>query len=74
MRGWAFVLILCASTAVASAQVGEFSVSGGVSRFGSASLGNSSGAAVDLHDGFHLVLHRLERSRGVRPLKVEHDR
>jgi hypothetical protein len=56
MRGWVFVLTLCASTAVVSAQVGEFSVSGGVSRFNSANLGDSAGAAVDLHDGFHLGL------------------
>ena len=56
MRGWAFVVLLYASAAVAPAQVGEFSVSGGVSHFGSASLGDSAGAAVDLHDGFHLGL------------------
>ncbi|MBI2680822.1 MAG: outer membrane beta-barrel protein [Candidatus Solibacter usitatus] len=56
MRGWAFGVLLCASAAVASAQVGEFSVSGGGSHFGSASLGESAGALVDLHDGFHMAL------------------
>ena len=56
MRFWARVALLCATVAVASAQVGEFSVSGGVSRFGSASLGDSAGTPVDLHDGFHLGL------------------
>ena len=56
MRGWAWVVLLCASAAVASAQVGEFSISGGASHFGSASLGDSAGSLVDLHDGFHLGL------------------
>ena len=56
MRGWACIVLLCTSAAVASAQVGEFSISGGVSHFGSASLGDSAGAPVDLHDGFHLGL------------------
>jgi opacity protein-like surface antigen len=56
MRGWAFIVLLCAAAAVAPAQVGEFSISGGVSHFGSASLGDSAGSPVDLHDGFHLGL------------------
>lgn len=56
MRGWAFVILLCAPAAVASAQVGEFSISAGQSHFGSASLGDSAGSRVDLHDGFHLGL------------------
>ena len=56
MRGWAFIVLLCATAAVTPAQVGEFSISGGASHFGSASLGDSAGSPVDLHDGFHLGL------------------
>jgi hypothetical protein len=60
MRCWAAVAIFFAGLGLASAQVGEISVSGGVSRFGSASLGTSldqSGNVIGnaaIKDGFRL--------------------
>jgi opacity protein-like surface antigen len=44
----------CACSAIASAQVAEFSVSGGVSRFGDALIGDQP--AVTLGDGFRLAI------------------
>lgn len=57
----AIVLWWLASAGLATAQVAEFSVSGGVSRFGSASLGNTvdqlgNPVAVTLDNGFRLIL------------------
>jgi len=52
---------LLASAGLATAQVAEFSVSGGVSRFGNASLGNTvdqlgNPVAVTIDNGFRLTL------------------
>jgi len=60
MRVRAVVWILFASAGLASAQVAELSISGGVSRFGNASLGNTvdqSGnpVAVTIDNGFRLT-------------------
>ena len=58
MRCWAGVAVFLAGVGLASAQVGEISVSGGVSRFGSASLGTFLvGDAIGnttIKDGFRL--------------------
>lgn len=59
MRKWSVLVVLCACSAtVATAQVGELSVSGGVSRFGGASLGSAGSTATDspikIGDGFRL--------------------
>jgi hypothetical protein len=59
MRGWALGALFCVCAAVAPAQVGEFALSGGVSRFGSTSLGtlgSPSDPKVTLSDGFRLTL------------------
>ena len=61
MRGWAEAALFLAGAVLAQAQVGEFSLSGGVSRFGSTSLGtatDSSGNPVGiatLDSGFRLT-------------------
>jgi len=61
MRCWAGVAIFFAGMGLASAQVGEISVSGGVSRFGSASLGTSLDTLgnaignISINDGFRLA-------------------
>jgi opacity protein-like surface antigen len=54
------VAVLFAGVGLASAQVAEFSVSGGVSRFGNANLGNTvdqagNAAAVTIDNGFRLT-------------------
>jgi hypothetical protein len=58
MRCWAGVVVFLAGVGLASAQVGEISVSGGVSRFGSASLGTFLTGDVigntTIKDGFRL--------------------
>src|SRR5690242_3260953 len=59
MHRWAAVVFF-AGTGLASAQVAEFSLSGGVSRFGSTSLGTNVDSAgntskVTINDGFRLV-------------------
>jgi hypothetical protein len=56
MRGWILGSAFLLGAAAAVAQVGEFSLSGGASHFGSASLGESTGVPVDIHDGFNLGL------------------
>src|SRR5258705_9838386 len=60
MHRWAAVAVFFAGTGLASAQVGEFSLSGGVSRFGNTSLGtnvDSAGNAtnVTINNGFRLA-------------------
>src|SRR5229473_2794538 len=60
MRSWAAVVVFFACATLARAQVGEFSLSGGVSRFGNANLGTSvdqSGNTVDntIKKGFRLT-------------------
>ena len=57
MRSWAAAVVFLACATFARAQVGEFSLSGGVSRFGDASLGSSldaSGNTVNntINNGF----------------------
>jgi opacity protein-like surface antigen len=59
MHRWAAVVVFFAGAVLAPAQVGEFSLSGGVSRFGNANLGLASAAstsAVTLQNGFRLTL------------------
>jgi opacity protein-like surface antigen len=56
----AVLLVLFASVRLATAQVGELSISGGVSRFGDASLGNTldqlgNPLAVTIDNGFRLT-------------------
>ena len=60
MHRWAAVAVFFAGTGLASAQVGEFSLSGGVSRFGNTSLGtnvDSAGNAtnITINNGFRLA-------------------
>ena len=60
MRFLAVVLILFGSVRLATAQVGELSISGGVSRFGNANLGNTvdqlgNPVAVAIDNGFRLT-------------------
>lgn len=60
MQRWAAVVVFFAGASLASAQVAEFSLSGGVSRFGSTSLGtnvDSAGNAsnVSINNGFRLT-------------------
>src|SRR5689334_2034173 len=60
MRRWAVVLLFCGCATLAQAQVGEISVSGGVSRFGAANLGTIADQAgnltnVTLDNGFRLA-------------------
>jgi hypothetical protein len=60
MRSWAALVVFFACATFARAQVGEFSLSGGVSRFGNANLGTSvdqSGNTVNntLNNGFRLT-------------------
>src|SRR5437868_115844 len=59
MRGWAAGVVFLAGAGLAPAQVAEISVSGGVSRFGNATLGTStdqSGSVtkVTVNNGFRL--------------------
>jgi opacity protein-like surface antigen len=55
MRKVLFLAGFCACASIASAQVAEFSLSGGVSRFGGASLINDPTAGnITLGDGFRL--------------------
>jgi hypothetical protein len=61
MRCWAGAAVLFAGVMVAPAQVAEFSLSGGVSRFGDASLGTvpdqlGNPSRVNIKDGFRLTL------------------
>src|SRR6266513_2649997 len=60
MHRWAAVAVFLAGAGLASAQVAEFSLSGGVSRFGNTSLGtnvDSAGNAskVTINNGFRLT-------------------
>ena len=60
MQFRAVLLVLFASVRLATAQVGELSISGGVSRFGDASLGNAldqlgNPLAVTIDNGFRLT-------------------
>ncbi len=60
MRPWAAVLAFFAGAGLASAQVAEFSLSGGVSRFGNTSLGTNVDADgnisnVTINNGFRLT-------------------
>src|SRR5437870_5546031 len=60
MRGWALAIFFCGAT-LAPAQVAEFSLSGGVSRFGNAKLGEvldnlGNASDINLKDGFRLAL------------------
>lgn len=60
MRPWAVVVSFCACAVLAQAQVGELSVSGGVSRFGSTNLGTivdqvGNLDSVTLDNGFRLA-------------------
>src|SRR6266576_32686 len=60
MHRWAAVAVFLAGAGLASAQVAEFSLSGGVSRFGNTSLGtnvDSAGNAskVTINTGFRLT-------------------
>ena len=61
MRRWAAVVFLLTGAGLASAQVGELSLSGGVSRFGNTSLGTNVDSAgnvsnVTIDDGFRLAI------------------
>ena len=61
VRAWLGVLMFFSGALSASAQVGEFSLSGGVSRFGGVSLGTvldqlGNPTSVTLDDGFRLTL------------------
>lgn len=52
------LLLFCACATIASAQVGEFSLSGGVSRFGSQKLGATAAAGglpISMTNGFRLA-------------------
>jgi hypothetical protein len=60
MRRWAAIVVFFAGTGLASAQVAEFSLSGGVSRFGNTSLGTTLDSAgniskVTINNGFRLT-------------------
>ena len=60
MHRWAAVSVFLAGASLASAQVAEFSLSGGVSRFGNTSLGTTADSAgniskVTLNNGFRLA-------------------
>src|SRR5258708_8618947 len=60
MHRWAAVAVFFAGAGLASAQVAEFSLSGGVSRFGNTSLGTNMDSAgniskVTINDGFRLA-------------------
>jgi hypothetical protein len=60
MRSWAAVAVFFACASFARAQVGEFSLSGGVSRFGNANLGTSADASGNtvnntINNGFRLT-------------------
>ncbi len=60
MRRWAAVVVFFAGAVLAPAQVGELSLSGGVSRFGNTSLGTNVDSAgniskVGINDGFRLT-------------------
>ena len=68
MHRWAAVAVFLAGAGLASAQVAEFSLSGGVSRFGNTSLGtnvDSAGNAskVTINNGFRLTFRRSEERR-----------
>ncbi len=66
MRYSFLVIALAASVAVASAQSGEISLSGGVSRFGGVNIGSLTGAASDAvkeKDGFRLAARLTINSR-----------
>ncbi len=62
MRCWAAMAVLLAGGGLLPAQVGEISVSGGVSRFSGASLGSTLDSAgnvvgnVSINDGFRLAV------------------
>lgn len=61
MRWWGLAVVSCGFAMLAQAQVGEISVSGGVSRFGDVSLGTSADASgnavnVTLQNGFRLAV------------------
>jgi len=60
MHRWAAVAVFVAGAGLASAQVAEFSLSGGVSRFGDTSLGTNVDSAgnvskVTINNGFRLT-------------------
>src|SRR5260370_23322035 len=60
MHRWAAVAVFFAGAGLASAQVAEFSLSGGVSRFGNTSLGTNVDSAgntsnVTINNGFRLT-------------------
>ena len=60
MHRWAAVAVFLAGAGLASAQVAEFSLSGGVSRFGNTSLGTNVDSAgnvskVTINNGFRLT-------------------
>src|SRR6202158_3268823 len=60
MRSWAAAAVFFACATFARAQVGEFSLSGGVSRFGNANLGTSTDASGNtvnntIDNGFRLT-------------------
>jgi len=61
MRSWAIAVFFCAGAGLMPAQVAELSVSGGVSRFGKASLGSNVDQAgnttnTTVKDGFRLAV------------------
>jgi len=60
MRTCFVLVVFCACAIVGSAQVGELSISGGVSRFGDANLGTIADAitspTIAINDGFRLGL------------------
>ena len=61
MRSWAMTVFFCAGVGLMPAQVAELAVSGGVSRFGKASLGSNVDQAgnttnATVKDGFRLAV------------------
>src|SRR4051812_44387014 len=61
MRSWAAAGLFFAAAGLALAQVGEISLSGGVSRFGGAKLGSvldelGNPSDIDIKDGFRLAV------------------